>query len=239
MTFCKMTSAACAALVVLCSLTASRLPAQTTAPSAVTVTEDEVGYILDNGIIRAWISRKSGDLISMKYKGTEMLGTFMKPDGAPDFDRDPPGNPGRGSNGFGTDHMYGFWSHDAVGPRTIARITIDPKTNGGERAEVSVKGFSDGTDMGHGPGAGAAGDFAGDIDIRYTLGRGDSGLYTYCEFDHIADYPDASMGEARFCVKLNSEINALMREADAPPPVFSGLRAEVRNPCRRTCRSRR
>jgi rhamnogalacturonan endolyase len=55
-----------------------------------------------------------------------------------------------------TDHQYGFWSHDAMGPRgsgdAIARVTIDPKSNGGARAEVSVKGISRGRKMGTGPG---------------------------------------------------------------------------------------
>src|SRR4051794_720991 len=47
----------------------------------VTITTSEIGYVLDNGIIQALVSSKSGDLISMKYKGVEMLGTFMKEDG--------------------------------------------------------------------------------------------------------------------------------------------------------------
>ena len=56
--------------------------------------------------------------------------------------------------------------------------------------------------MGHGPGAAAGGDFPADIEIRYCLGRGDSGVYTYCTFEHQPDYPAASMTEARYCAKL-------------------------------------
>jgi rhamnogalacturonan endolyase len=56
--------------------------------------------------------------------------------------------------------------------------------------------------MGHGPGAAADGDFPADIEIRYTLGRGDPGIYTYCIFEHLPEYPAATMTEARFAVKL-------------------------------------
>jgi rhamnogalacturonan endolyase len=186
-----------------------RTSAQPTQPAAVNVTENDMGFVLDNGVIQALVSKKSGDLISLHYKGSEMLGTWLKEDGTPDLDRDPPGDPGR--MGFGmTDHMYGFWSHDAQADRVESKITIDPRSNSGERAEVSVKGFSDGKKLGHGPGAPADGDFAADIEIRYTLGRGDSGIYTYCIFDHKVEYPDATMGEARFCVKLNDTFDWIL-----------------------------
>jgi rhamnogalacturonan endolyase len=54
--------------------------------------------------------------------------------------------------------------------------------------------------------------FPADIDIRYTLGRGDAGLYTYCIFEHLPEYAAATMTEdaapgpcpilMRFAVKL-------------------------------------
>jgi len=191
-------------------------PAASAAPAAkpgavpVSIMENESYYSLYNGIITALVSKYSGDLISLKYKGVEMLATYQTPDGYPDVSIDPPGDPGHG-RGM-TDHMYGFWSHDAIGPRVVAKITIDPKSNGGQRAEVSVKGFSDGTKMGHGPGAPAGGEFAADIEIRYTLGQGESGVYTYCTFDHKPEYPDATLGEARFCVKLNNDFDWMLAD---------------------------
>src|SRR6185503_2911323 len=102
-------------------------------------------------------------------------------------------------------HAGGYWSHDATGGSDlIARVTIDPKANRGARGEVSVKGVSGGKKMGHGPGVpiGAEGDLAVDIEIRYALGREDSGLYTYCVFEHPANYPAAAFTEARFAAKL-------------------------------------
>ena len=172
------------------------------AADPVTVAEDATTFTLSNGVITALVSKHSGDLISMKFKGAEMLATFMK-DGAPDLVLDPPGDPGHSQFGM-TDHNYGFWSHDTVADRIESKITIDPKSNDGERGEVSVKGFSDGKKLGHGPGAPQDGDFAADIEIRFALGRGDSGVYTYCTFDHKPEYPNATLGEARFCVKLSS-----------------------------------
>jgi rhamnogalacturonan endolyase len=181
------------------------------AADGVTLTEDAALYTLDNGIVTARIAKDSGDLVSLRYKNMEMLATFLKEDGTPDLQKDPPGHNPNGLNRGMTDHQYAFWSHDAMGPRgtgnAVARVTIDPKANGGARAEVSVKGSSKGRKMGTGPGVPggekSTGQFAADIEIRWALGRGESGVYTYCEFDHPADYPTTSLGEARFCAKLS------------------------------------
>lgn len=167
--------------------------------AAVTMTEDGSAYTLANGIVTARIDKKSGDLLSMKFKETEMLATITGADGLPDTAVDKPGANLRGGGHRYTDHQYGFWSHDTEGPNTIAKVTIDPKSNGGERAEVSIKGISDGKPMGAGPG----GNFISDVEIRYALERNRPGLYTYSIFEHQADYPASSLGEARFCAKLN------------------------------------
>ena len=176
----------------------------------VTVTETATLYTLDNGIVTARVAKASGDLVSLRYKNMEMLASFLTPEGLPDLEKDPPGQHLAGLNRNMTDHQYGFWSHDAMGVRgageTITRVTIDPKSNGGARGEVSVKGISKGRKMGTGPGVTGegqkTGQFASDIEIRWTLGRGEHGVYTYCQFEHPADYPTTSLGEARFCAKL-------------------------------------
>lgn len=111
-------------------------------------------------------------------------------------------------------HAGGYWSHDTTGgQKTVSRVTIDPRANGGERGEVSVKGISGGKRMGHGPGAAAGGDFPADIEIRYSLGRNDSGVYTYCTFEHQPSYPVASMTEARYCAKLASAFDWMTLDA--------------------------
>lgn len=177
------------------------------ASDAVTLTEDAATYTLANGIVTARVAKASGDLVSLRYRGIEMLATFLTPEGEPDLERDPPGYNPNGLNPRMTDHQYGFWSHDAMGPANtapaIARVTIDPQSNGGERAEVAIQGISNGRKMGTGPGAGPDGQFIADIEIRYTLERGESGLYTYCSFEHRPEHAQTSLGEARFCAKLN------------------------------------
>ena len=96
----------------------------------VKVEEDKTTFTLSNGIVRACVSKRSGDLTSLRYKGMETL-------------TDQSGHPGA------------YWSHDTTGGKEIiTRITIDPQSNGGERGEVSIKGISGGNKMGHGPGAG-------------------------------------------------------------------------------------
>jgi rhamnogalacturonan endolyase len=147
------------------------------ASPAVTVTQDENSFILDNGIVSAHIGKRSGDLTSLTYKNLEMLDAHG----------------GR---------QAAYWSHNAARGRQETRVTIDPATNGGERGEISIKGISDGNQMGSGPG----GSVIADIEIRYALGRGDSGLYTYSIFSHPTNYPGTSIGEARFCMKLNDAI---------------------------------
>jgi rhamnogalacturonan endolyase len=165
-------------LLPMMGFAAARPQTSRAAAAAVSVTENESSFTLTNGIVTARILKSSGDIRSMQFKGTEVL-------------TDQSG------------HAGGYWSHDTTGGKSVVtKVTIDPAGNGGERAEVSVKGISGGIKMGHGPGAAADGDFPADIDIRYTLGRGDSGIYTYCIFDHRPDYPAASMTEARFAVKL-------------------------------------
>ena len=52
-------------------------------------------------------------------------------------------------------------------------------------------------------GAGPGGNFISDVEIRYALERNRPGLYTYSIFEHQPAYPASSLGEARFCAKLN------------------------------------
>jgi len=144
----------------------------------VTLAEDDAGFTLANGIVTARVSKRSGDLVSLQYQNLEMLGG-------------------------GSGHPYGYWSH-APGRNSRAQnsVTLNPARNGGDRAEVSVRAVSAGTVVGSGPGGGAI----ADIEIRYALGRGDQGLYTYSIFTHKKEYPATAVGEARFGVKLNEKV---------------------------------
>lgn len=147
------------------------------ADPAVTLSEDQNNYTLSNGLVSTVITKRGGAMSSLVYQGIETLNQYP-------------------------DRPQGNWSHSAAAPQVINTITIDPKTNGGERAEVSIKGLCGGRPMGAGPG----GSTVADIEIRYMLQRGVSGVYTYCIFEHKAEHPATNMGEARFYVKLNDEV---------------------------------
>jgi rhamnogalacturonan endolyase len=153
------------------------LPGGRSADAPVRVSEDGTTYTLANGRVSASIRKRSGDLVSLKYNDLELLGSV-------------------------SGHPHAYWSHAATAPRVVSTITIDPKTNGGARGEVSVKGISGGAPLGNGPG----GSVIADIEIRYTLARGDAGVYTYCIFDHKPEYPATTVGEARFAAKLNPAV---------------------------------
>jgi len=148
-----------------------------TAQEAVTLEQNDTSFILANGVVRVAVAKRSGDLMSLKYKGLEMLDTV-------------------------SGHQAAYWSHNAAGSQKVTQVTIDPRDNGGERAEVSIKGISGGNRLGSGPG----GSVVADVEIRYALGRGDSGVYTYSIFSHPTNYPATSVGEARFCAKLNDDV---------------------------------
>ena len=159
--------------------------------SPVTVTESPTDFTLANGVITARVLKRNGDLVSLKFRDAEML-------------TDKSG------------HAGAYWSHDTTGGTDlITRVTIDPQGNGGTRGEVSVKGISGGKKMGHGPGVpqGAEGDLPVDIEIRYALGRDDSGIYTYCTFMHLPEYPAAVMTEARFAAKLANSFDWMTIDA--------------------------
>ena len=144
--------------------------------AGVTLTEDPAAYTLANGVITAKVNKRSADLVSLRYQGLELLGNTS-------------GRP------------YGYWSHSPARLRETNSVTIDPARNGGARAEVSIKGYYTNRSSGFGFGSTAA-----DIEIRYTLGRDDAGVYTYSIFTHPTNYPGTGVGEARFGVKLNPDV---------------------------------
>jgi len=145
----------------------------------VEVKETQKVFVISNTEVSATIDRKTGDLVSMVYKGVEMMGH------------------GRG-------HPAGYWEQDpSKSPHLKSTLTIDPSKNNGERVEVSILGTSDGiVPLGSGPG----GNTLCDIEIRYGLSKNDSGIYTYAIYTHPKNYPATQIGESRYGVKLNRDI---------------------------------
>jgi len=148
------------------------------ADAAVTVTDNGRTWTLDNGLVKAVVNKRNGSLESLFYNRFDTMGHDQ-------------GN-------------AGVWEEDpSLAPDLKQTVTIDPAQNGGARAEVSVAGKTGGTVM-LTPSAPGGGTYC-DIEIRYALGRGDSGVYTYAIFSHPTNYAAMGVGESRYIVHVNRE----------------------------------
>jgi rhamnogalacturonan endolyase len=153
----------------------------------VTVTDNGDTWTMDNGIIKATVVKKNGSLLQVIYHGVETLRPAI-------------------SNGSDTLHTpptpagspIPSWEQMPSGTVTSS-VTIDPAKNGGQRGEVAVKGANTGRM---------------DIETRYALERGVSGIYAYAQFSHPASYPAASEGESQFILQLDPSFNWFSVDAD-------------------------
>ena len=167
--------------------TAGALPAMAAdaRPARVTVTDNGTSWTLDNGIVKATISKDTAFMPSLVYKGREVLAA-----------------------------SGGTWEHTPKNaPHLSNTVTIDPGANDGERAEVSVRGITDGAVAltPDAPGGGAQ----ADMEIRYALGRGDSGIYVYAIYDHPASYPAGGTGaEDRYITRLSQRFDWITVDPD-------------------------
>ena len=152
-----------------------------------TVTDNGDTWTMDNGIIKATIDKKNGSLLQVIYHGIETLHPSIS-NGSDNLHTPPTpaGSP------------IPSWEQMPSGTVTPS-VTIDPAKNGGERAEVAVKGEKTGRM---------------DIELRYTLERGLSGIYAYAEFSHPASYPAAGEGESQFILQLDPSFNWFSVDAD-------------------------
>ncbi len=157
----------------------------------VTLSEDPRHWTLDNGIVKAIINKRSGEMESLFYKDFDTMGHDQ------------------GS--------AGYWEQDPSAAAQINgltdAITIDAAKNAGERAEVSIKGVTN-NKIQLSPGAPGGGTYC-DIEIRYALGRGDSGIYTYAIYSHPVSYRAGGVGpESRYITKLNQTFDWITVDAD-------------------------
>ena len=157
----------------------------------VTVTDNGATWTLDNGIVKAIIDKRNGAMDSLIYKGIDTMGHEQ-------------GQPG-------------CWEQDPSAAASVGgltnSITIDPAKNGGGRAEVSVKGVTGGQFQlsRSAPGGGTY----CDIEIRYAMGRGDSGVYVYAIYSHPAAYRASGVGsENRYITKINQTFDWISVDAD-------------------------
>lgn len=87
----------------------------------VTVRQDGNSFFLANGLVAAQVDKESGDLVSLKYRGLELMAS------------------GGGSTG-------GYWSSVGrvrAGVKQAATIRVSPSSNGGEFVEISCRSFND------------------------------------------------------------------------------------------------
>ncbi len=153
------------------SIAADMLPAITKPQvnAAVTLTDQGQAWVLDNGIVKATINSRNGNMTSLVYKGINTMGGG------------------------------GYWEQTPSGTVTQT-VTIDPTKNNGDRAEVDVKGVTGGRGL--------------NIEVRYALGRGESGIYAYAVFSHPASYGRMGEGESRYIAKLNHDFNWISVDGD-------------------------
>ncbi len=164
--------------------------------AAVTITDNGKTFTLANGIVTAVVNKRNGDLESLVYKGLETMGHEQ----------------GRA----------GYWEQDPSAAAKVdgltQSITIDPAKNDGERGEVSIKGVTKGDPKAGltpgSPGAPAAGTVNCDLELRYALGRGDSGIYVYAIFSHPDTYGPLNVPESRFITKINQTFDWISVDAD-------------------------
>ena len=151
--------------------------------AAVTVTDNGGTWTLDNGIVKATINKRSGNLTALMFRGINTM------------------------------HQGGYWEQTPQNaPQLTNTVTIDPAKNGGARAEVAVKGVTGGTVMltPNAPGGGTQ----CDLEVRYALGRGESGIYAYAIFSHPTTYGAMRVGESRYITKLNQAFDWISVDAD-------------------------
>jgi len=107
----------------------------------------------------------------------------------------------------------GYWEQTPQGAAQVSQtVTIDPSKNGGARAEVAVKGVTGGKVM-LSPSAPGGGTYC-DLEIRYAMGRGESGFYAYAIFSHPAAYGAMGVGESRYITKLSKSFDWISVDAD-------------------------
>ena len=143
----------------------------------VVLSEDADSATLANGAVSATVKKANGNLLSLRFRGLELL-----------------------SRGQGYWNILGTTPGQAkteVKPTpSVFRISRNPAENGGALGEIALR-F---------PYRGQAKAVPLDIEIRYTLHRGDSGLYGWTLADHSPQYPPFDIEAGTFCMKLNPDV---------------------------------
>ena len=143
----------------------------------VVIREDAETATLTNGIVAAIIRKADGKILSLKNRGVEMM---SRGGGYWNINGDIPGQK----------------STEQKGTPSVFHIRQNPARNGGALGEIALR-F---------PYTAQAKAVPLDIEIRYTLHRGDPGLYGWTIAEHGATYPPFNIEAGTFCMKLNPKV---------------------------------
>jgi len=131
---------------------------------------------LENGLISAKINKANGNILNLKFKGTDLVDRA----GYWNVYGEVPGQP----------------KGETKGTPSVFTVTQDPARNGGEMGEIELlfpyKRGSNAEPL--------------DIAIRYTLRRGDSGLYCWTSLHHRPGYPAFNIEISTFTLKLRGDV---------------------------------
>ena len=145
--------------------------------SPVVVTEDADTATLANGIVSATVKKANGNLLSLRFRGLELV-----------------------SRGGGYWNIYGNTpgqpNTEKKGMPSVVRISQNPAQNGGALGEITLR-F---------PYLSQPNTVPLDIEIRYTLRRGDSGVYGWTIADHDPKYPPFDIAVSTVCLKLDPDV---------------------------------
>jgi rhamnogalacturonan endolyase len=202
----------------------------------VTVTDNGTSFVLANGYLTATINKKTGDMTSLKVNGLETQGYVsghhagyweQNPNGAARMDArltiDPATNAGErgevsikgwsdGKNLNGERRLRpptpGAGADTSSSPNAESDAEIPPEQRRQVQLPPGVQ-RNRGTATGPRPGG-----FTGtrgpgllvDMEIRYALGRGEKGIYTYAIFTHEPSYGATQIGESRYGMKLSGDV---------------------------------
>ncbi len=143
----------------------------------VVVTQDAETATLSNGLVSAKIRKSDGNILSIRFHDLELM-----------------------SHGGGYWNIYGKIPGEAntekKGLPATFRVSQDPDKTGGNLGEITLR-F---------PYLGQPKTVPLDIEIRYTLHRGDTGVYGWTIADHAATYPAFNIEVSTMCLKLNPEV---------------------------------
>ncbi len=146
-------------------------------PAPVTLTDDGETATLANGVVSLTVRKANGNIVSLRRNELELI-----------------------SRGGGYWNIYGATpgspNTERKGIPSVFHISEDPRSNGGARGEIALR-F---------PYLGQANTVPLDIEIRYTLHRGDTGVYGWTIADHRPEFPAFNIEVSTVCLKLNPEL---------------------------------